>query len=220
MSQLADPLAQGRPRSRGTRAQTRERLIGAALELLHTWGESAVTTVSVTRAAGIVQSMFYRHFASVEECLATAAERITHEIRETVAANRHKMYETGPGAGEDLERGFRDLFGLVSRHRSLIQLFLRHRADPLALRGVMYQFARGLSADLAEQLTAKYGAAGLNALPAGWVEGLADDLVAISLAAVEAFLENRGPAVEDAARRLAACSTAMVRAVIQLTPAQ
>ena len=110
------------------------------------------------------------------------------------------------------------MFGLASRQRHIMKLFLRYRSDPLALHGVMYEFARGLSADLAEQLVAKYGDAGLNALPAGWVGALADDLVAVSLSAIEAFLEGRGPTVEGAVRRLAVCSTAMVVAVIQAKP--
>ena len=187
----------------------------AALDLLHERGESAVSTVSVTRASGVVQSLFYQHFASVEECLAEAAERVTNEIRQTVAANRRRMFETGPAAGEDLEQGYREMFDLVTRHRPIFQLFLRYRSDPLALNGVMHRLARGLGTDLAQQLLAKYGTAGLNALPASWVAALADDLVAVSLSAVETFLDGRGPTVEDAAQRLAACSNAMVVAVLQ-----
>jgi len=205
------------PRRRGTKAQTRARLLQAALDLLGEGGASAVTTVGVTRKAGVVQSLFYQHFANVEECLAEATERVTTEIRQAVAEHRRKMYAAGPGAGEDLERAFRDMFALVSGQRALVQLFLRHRSDPLALGGVMHRFARGLSADLAEQLLAKFGDAGLIALPDGWVEALADDLVAVSLAAIEAFLERRGPTVADAVERLAAISAAMVVAVLQTT---
>jgi AcrR family transcriptional regulator len=193
-------------------------LINTALDLLSAGGEAAVTTVSVTRGAGVVQSVFYRHFASVEECLATVAERVTGEIREAVANSRQQMYDMGPGADGDLVEGFRKMLGLVSRQRPIMELFLRYRSDPLALQGVMYRFARGLSTDLAGQLRAEYGEAGLSGLPAGWVEALADDLVAVSLAAIEAFLEGRGLPVEDAAQRLAACSTAMILAVLQMNP--
>ena len=38
--------------------------------LPRTGGESAVTTVSVTRAAGSAQSAFYKHFPNVEACIA------------------------------------------------------------------------------------------------------------------------------------------------------
>ena len=90
-----------------------------------------------------------------------------------------------------------------------------YRSDPLALNGVMYRFNRTLSSDLADQILAKHGEAGLKYLPPGWLDGLADDLVAVSLAATEALFEGRGPTVEQSARRLAVCATAMVQAVIQ-----
>jgi AcrR family transcriptional regulator len=200
-------LPTGRPRRRGSKAETRERLVTATLELLHGGGEAAVSTVSVTRAAGIAQSAFYQHFANVEECLAVAAERVTRQIREAVAdARRQMMDEAGPAA-EDHVRFYRDVFDLVSRQRPVVRLFLRYRSDPLALNGVMYRFARDLSSDLARQLAELAGRAGLHPLPADRVEALADNLMAAGLAAVEAHLEGRGPAVEESARLLAAFSS-------------
>jgi AcrR family transcriptional regulator len=195
------------PRRRGNKAQTRERLVAATLELLHGGGEAAVSTVSVTRAAGIAQSAFYQHFANVEECLAVAAERVTRQIREAVASARRQMYETGPGSGEDRLRFYRDVFGLVSEERPVVRLFLRYRSDPLALNGVMYRFARDLSSDLARQLGEQAERLGLSAPPADWLEALADNLMAASLAAIEAHLEGRGPAVEESVRLLAAFSS-------------
>jgi AcrR family transcriptional regulator len=195
-----------RPRRRSG-AQTRERLLAAALDLLHAGGEAAVTTVSLTRAAGIVQSAFYQHFSNVEECLATAAERICRDIREAVANHRRRMYESGPGTGPNLEAAYRDLFGLVSRQRALMQLFLRYRTDPLALGGVMHRFARDLRTDLAGQLAGQVRKAGLPDPPPAWLEALAESLVGASLAAVEAYLEGRSPGVEEAARLLAAFTT-------------
>jgi AcrR family transcriptional regulator len=202
-------------RRRGGRAPTRERLLAAALELLHRGGESAVTTVSLTREAGITQSAFYRHFANVAECLAAAAERVTGEIRTAVAAHRRAMFASGPGTGADLERAFRAMFALVRRQRPVTQLFLRHRSDPLALNGVMYRFARGLVADLAGQLAGRALKAGLPAPDPVALEALADGLVGASLAAVEAYLDGRGPAVEESARLLAAFSTGASVAVYE-----
>lgn len=205
-----------RTRQRGTRVETRERLLAAALELLYQGGESAVTTISVTRAAGVVQSLFYQHFANVDECLAVAAERITTEMRQAVAAHRQHMYDTGPGTGEDLVQAYQDMFRLVRRQRPIVQLFLRYRSDPLALGGVMYRFARGLSADLARQLSAQAVKAGLPQPPADWIEALADNLIAASLSAVEAQLDGRGPSVKESARLLAAFSEGAVLAVFAL----
>ena len=59
MAKPAEPTSIARPRSRGTKAQTRELLIRATLGLLHSGGEDAVTTVSVTRGfASSEQSLF------------------------------------------------------------------------------------------------------------------------------------------------------------------
>ena len=195
------------------RTPTRERLLGAALELLQTGGESAVTTVSVTHAAGVVQSAFYRHFSNIEECLVEVVENATTEIREVVAGARRRMYEKGPGTGADLEQSYREMFGLVEGQRGLVGLLLRYRSDALALNGVMHRFAQGLSSDLADQLAEQVVRAGLPEMPAVRLRALADYLIAVSLAAIEAHLERRGPAVPEAARILAAFTTGACQAV-------
>ena len=207
--------AKRKPR-RGITTPTRERLLGAALELLQTGGESAVTTVSVTHAAGVVQSAFYRHFSNIGECLVEAVENATAEIREAVAGARRRMYEKGPGTGTDLEQSYREMFDLVEGQRGLVGLLLRYRSDPLALNGVMYRFAQGLSADLAEQLAEQVLRAGLTAMPAVRMRALADYLIAVSLAAIEAHLDGRGPTVRESARILAAFTTGACQAVFSM----
>jgi AcrR family transcriptional regulator len=212
-------------RSRGIKAQTREQLIASALELLHSGGETAVTTVSVTRGAGIVQSAFYQHFANVEECLAVAAEQVTRQIRESVASARQRMYDargeiddSRPEVGKDLEESYRRMFKMVSRQRGVTQLFLRYRSDPLALNGVMHRFARGLSSDLAAQLTERAVKAGHKAPPRDWIAALADNLGAACLAAIDAHLQRRGPSLDESARLLAAFSRGACRAVFEALP--
>ena len=195
-----------RSRSRA-KANTRERLLQAAIELLHEGGEGVVTTVSLTQAAGVVQSAFYKHFTNVEECLATALAQVTDEIRNAVAAARQAMYDQGAGAGVELEQSYLAMYGLVEGQRPIVQLFLRYRSDPLALGGVMYRLARGLSDDLAGQLRGQFAKSGAPDTPPKWMESLADQLIAASLAAIEAFLEDRGPPPEQSARILAACAT-------------
>jgi AcrR family transcriptional regulator len=214
------PNPAARPRPRRTRAQTRERLLAAALELLHHGGEAAVTSVSVTRATGIAQSAFYRHFANVEECLAAAAERAVDEIRTAVASDRRRMFESGPGTGDDVERSLRAMFAMADRQRPIQQLFLRHRSDPRALNGVMYRFERGLVRDLAEQLTGRAAKAGVREPPAEAVEALADYLVGACLSAIAAFLDGRGPGADQSARLLAAFATGACRAVYEVLHAR
>jgi AcrR family transcriptional regulator len=204
-----------RPRRRRSRSETRERLVTAALELLHSGGEAAVSTVSVTRAAGIVQSAFYQHFANVEACLAAAAERVAGHIREAVSGARRAMYQSGPGTGENLEHFYRTVFELASRERPLVELFLRHRTDRLALNGVMHRLARDLCADLARDLAEQTARAGWTALPPDWVEAVADNLVGASLSAIEARLNGCGPGVEESARLLAAFTTGACHGVFE-----
>ncbi len=202
-------------RRRGTRSETREDLVAATLDLLHAGGEPAVSTVSVTHAAGIVQSAFYQHFANVDECLVVAAERVARHIREAVADARRAMYEAGPGTGRDLERFYEGVFVLTARQRPTVELFLRYRTDPRALGGVMHRLATDLRADLARDLAAQARRAGLTAFPADWLEGLAENLMGASLSAIEAQLEGRGPAVADSSRLLAAFTTGACLAVIE-----
>lgn len=214
MPPTGEPRPDRRPR-RGNRAETRERLVAATLDLLRSGGEAAVSTVSVTRGAGVVQSAFYRHFPGVEDCLATAAERVARHIREAVAGARREMYRSGPGTGEDLVRFYRNIFALASRQRPTVELFLRYRSDPLALKGVMHRLAAGLRSDLARDLAEQVARAGLVALPPGWAEATADCLVAATLSALEARLEARGPGTEESARLLAAFTTGACLGVFQ-----
>jgi TetR/AcrR family transcriptional regulator, fatty acid biosynthesis regulator len=207
------PLSSSKRRRRGTKAQTRERLIQSALELLEIGGEAAVTTTSVTARAGIAQSAFYLHFANVEECLAVVAQQITDEIRKFVADTRRARMEAPSGTA--LEEAYRNMFKLASRQRSIHRLFLRYRSDRLALNGVMYRFARGLSADLAESLAHRAVQAGCQAAPAEWIAAVADHLVAASLAAIEAHLDRRGPPPEESARLLAAFTDGAWKAVLR-----
>ncbi len=203
------------PRKRGTRKETRERLLRAVLKLLTEGGESAVTTVSVTREAGCAQSAFYQHFANVEECLALAAKQVTDELRPRIADARQRMYEINSGTQEELIQSYRDMFELARSQPAIVRLFLRYRADSLALNGVMHRFARGLATDLANQLTAQAKRAGVTP-PTDHVEALAELLIATSLAALEMFLEGRGPDVETSARILATTSNASALAVFEM----
>jgi TetR/AcrR family transcriptional regulator, fatty acid biosynthesis regulator len=207
-------------RPRGTRAQTRQRLIDATLNLLRTGGESAVTTVSVTRAAGSAQSAFYKHFPNVEACIAQAAGQVTAEIRKAVAAIRQRMYDTGPGAGDDLVQAFLEMFQLVDHHRAVTELFLRYRCDPVAMGGVMHRFGRDMSVDLARQLTAQIKKGGIAHPPADWVQATADSLMEASFAAIDAHLAGRGLSVEASARLLAAFSAAACLGVVQAMPSR
>jgi AcrR family transcriptional regulator len=205
---------QGRRRKRSTLAETRKQLVRATLELLYRGGEPAVTTVSVTRAAGIVQSAFYRHFANVDECLAAAAEEVTTEIRAALAGARKQMYDERARV-EDLEHFFRYLFDLAERQRPIMALFIRFRSDPLALNGVMYRFSRAIVSDLAELLATGAVKLGVRKPNLHRVGALALGLVGAWTSAIEAILDGRGPPLDESVRLLAAFSAGAAKAVYE-----
>ena len=60
---------------------TRERITNAAIKVLREEGPSAISTIRLAREVGIVQSGFYRHFTSVDACLAEAAAQIVRQFR-------------------------------------------------------------------------------------------------------------------------------------------
>lgn len=74
---------------------TRQQLLDAAVELLVQEGRSGVTTGRLTGRAGVVQSAFYNHYASVEDCIQAALA----EIRRRVAASASVIFEALQGPG-------------------------------------------------------------------------------------------------------------------------
>lgn len=90
MTRPLDP-APNPPRRRKQKEETRQRLVDAALEILRTEGEAAVTTVRLTQAAGIVQSGFYKHFESTEACLEAAADSVLETLRGILREIRHSL---------------------------------------------------------------------------------------------------------------------------------
>lgn len=185
-------------RRRGTAAETRRRLVAATLELLRTGGEAAVTTVSVTQAAGIAQSAFYRHFSRVEDCLVAAAAEGAAAIRAAVADSRRA---TTPEP-LDWVRFYQGLFDLVETQRPLAELFLRYHADRLALGGIMSRLFDDLCADLAADLSRQLTLLGLTA-PPGVAALVSEALVASFLASAEAFLRGTPPGSAERAAVLA-----------------
>lgn len=66
---------------------TRERLVRAAIDVLGEEGLSAISTTRLAHEVGIVQSGFYRHFPSVDACLAEAVGRVVKQFREPLRAS-------------------------------------------------------------------------------------------------------------------------------------
>jgi hypothetical protein len=94
-------------------------------------------------------------------------------------------------------------------------LFLRFRSDPLALNGVMYRFSRAIVSDLTELLATGAVKLGVRKPDLQRVDALAVGLVGAWTAAVEAFLDGRGPPREESIRLLAAFSAGAGKAVYE-----
>lgn len=107
----------------------RERLISAAIEIANTEGIAAVTTVSVTKRAGIAQSSYYTHFASLDELL-EAVGRIGADHSRRANRSARLSFRDDP---RDPERQ-RDLYRVplqdIRAHPELFRLQLRARTEP------------------------------------------------------------------------------------------
>lgn len=172
-----------------------------------------MTSVSVTKEAGCAQSAFYQHFAHVKECLIAATEQVTTKIRAAVTVARQKMYEKDNQSDEDLIRFFGEMIQMALDHRAVMQLFLRHRSNPLALNGLMYRFSRDLVLDLAKQMSDHLDHRSLPIPPGEQVEAVAEQVMGATFASLEAILEGRGLGIEETARTLAILTSAGATAV-------
>lgn len=137
---------------REQRAATRERLIQATLDLLRSGGAAAVSTVSVTRQAGIVQSGFYMHFKNTDEALRVAAERAAEQIGDYVAATRREMHRLDPDDLDLLREHCEKMLELFLREQNFVEIFLHHRNDKTSLGEVLRELAQQLHSDLVEDL--------------------------------------------------------------------
>lgn len=124
-------MADDEPRQPGERpvAGTRDRLIRAAIAIADEDGLAAITTVEVTRRAGIAQSSYYTHFKSLDELL-EAVGLIGAEHSRRANRGARLQFRDDP---DDPERQ-RDLYRVPLReirdHPDLFRLQLRARTEP------------------------------------------------------------------------------------------
>lgn len=168
------------------KARTRAKLIDALIELTRAEGVGALSTIAVTRAAGIAQSVFYDHFKDMDEALSVAAETVGATLRANIAAARDQLDLAAP-AGPIRASYAAAVDGLLAEP-VLTELLLRHRRDPLSplgacMRGILEHARADIIADLA-----RLGATDAN-LPDPAMH--AEMFVAMTLTAVEGLLDGR-----------------------------
>jgi AcrR family transcriptional regulator len=151
VSEAIVPAPRKRRSQEERRQHTRQALIDAAL-LQMEGGESfdAISLRSVARAAGVVPTAFYRHFASMDELgLALVEEsfrtlrRMLREAREGGVPPEH-MVRRSVEILTGYVRDHRQHFAFVARVRSTPNTVLRH-----AIRNEIRLFTSELATDLA-----------------------------------------------------------------------
>lgn len=178
-----------------SKAATRERLLNAALEALDEEGEAGLTTVNVTRRAGIAQSSFYVHFSDMDDLLRQLIQEVWRDRgRSSRAARRRYRSEREPSRARDT---FRVPLVEELAHPEIFRLVLRSRLDPTSplgewTRSLLEANRKGLEADLAEQGVPHGTPAEERKLAM-----IADGLIALTDSLALGHLEGRYPDIEE-----------------------
>lgn len=187
------------------REATKERLVQATITLLRQEGVPAVTTVSVTRESGIVQSGFYLHFKNIDECLRVAAERVAEGIRNYVAETRREMYKINPDSLRLLRNHCQKMLEIFDTERQFAEVFLHHRHDRSSLGEVMRELKTQIHRDLVEDLeNVIFRRKSLSEAEHERVSLQAEIILAAALITGETLIANRISKIETAAELLAA----------------
>lgn len=181
---------------REAKALTRRRLLDAALTILDEEGESALTTVTVTRGAGISQSSFYVHFSDIDDLLHHLIEELAAERRTLTRGARHRA-RLAPGNEQHLRDTFRIPLQNLVAHPPLLRLLLRTRHDPTSQLG---EWSRELYRGSRDALIDDLVAAGLPHRTRGEkarASMIADGVIALTETLALGHVEGRYPDLED-----------------------
>jgi AcrR family transcriptional regulator len=188
------------------KARTRERLVDAVLEHVRRDGLAGLTTGKIAEAAGIAQSSFYVHFASMDEALRSAADLIAAELSRRIRDERDALGSPARDAAATVRLTCAATLNALLAEPALLELLLGHRRDrasPLGacLRGIVAQTRADLVGDLA--------ALGDDA-DADAVDLMAELAIGSTLAACEGVLDGRLSDREACLEALARVTEALV----------
>jgi AcrR family transcriptional regulator len=149
-----DPRKSSKPRPRRTQAErrqsTRQALLDAALVRMEAGeGFDSLSLRSVARAAGVVPTAFYRHFASMDELGLALAEESFRTLRAMLRGAR----EEGLPADRIIRRSVEILVEHVREHRQHLAFVARARSSGNtvlrhAIRSEIRLFTSELAMDL------------------------------------------------------------------------
>jgi len=150
----SQPAAKRRRGRKPNSTISRSSIVAAAIELVREAGPEALTTGRIAKRMDIVQSGFYAHFASMDDCIAALEARIEAELRRPIAERMGELRRTNPSNADTLTGYYDGLFDLVDETGPLMELFLRFRRDRSKLGAVLDACEARLIDDLTSHLDA------------------------------------------------------------------
>lgn len=206
--------ADRRTRNDPRRERTRARLLDAATRLVHSQGLSDLSVSAITRRVGVHQSLFYRHFDGLDDCLAEVGRLLVDKLPPIDQALRLAVSPRGTFATEERARYFARAFDRWLRAGPIVELLIVHRLERSAfgraMRPMMDRMRDEIAGEIWEGVT-PLGVAGRQ-LPE--VRMLADQLVSNYFWALEVLVEGRAHDRVALARTLAESTGAMVEASV------
>lgn len=115
---------------------TRERLLDAAVDLLLEDAGSGFTTGRLAARAGIVQSAFYNHFASVAEAQDAALDELRTLLAASIERIQREVAVPGTTTASDVERILLGVLEQASDRPKLFRLLV-HRSHSPAVADVV-----------------------------------------------------------------------------------
>jgi AcrR family transcriptional regulator len=173
---------------REAKAVTRQRLLDAALAILDQDGESGLTTVAVTRLAGIAQSTFYVHFTDTSDLLHALVDDLASERRRLTRDARRAARSTND---EPARRDtYRVPLNYLVAHPRLTRLLLSSRGDSSPVGEWSREIHRQSRAALIEDLAAA-GMSTRTAREQRQVQMIADAIIGMTEAVAMGCIEGR-----------------------------
>jgi TetR/AcrR family transcriptional regulator, fatty acid biosynthesis regulator len=162
--------------------------VDAVIEIVRGEGLGALTTVEITRRAGIAQPGFYKHFRNVDECLEEATKEVLDGMRETFGAMRRRIRDRNDP--EEVAEHFLAVLDAVAMDPSFNELIVRYRRDPSALGRAIREVEAKVLADFVEELWNEAKKSGLLVEHRGRVVILAEIIWGALSAGVERVLDD------------------------------
>jgi AcrR family transcriptional regulator len=191
---------------------TRQRLIQAVIDIVRAEGLGSLTTVEITRRAGIAQPGFYKHFRNVDECLEEATKQVLSGMRETVNAMRRRIRDRTDL--DEVTAHFEAVLDAVYADTPFNELIQRYRRDPSPLGQAIRDVEGRVNQDFVEELWAELRQAGMRAEHRGEVELLSELLLGSLRSCVERVIDGRDADRPKLARELAGFMIAGTRGVL------